>query len=55
MGGSNKHGELTILKKMCTASECTDKNNIAETSFIPLTSGDEGLIGETMNKYLVDA
>ena len=55
MGGSDKHGKLTILKKMCIASECTDKNNIAETSVILLTPGDDGPIGETMNKYLVDA
>lgn len=25
MEGSDKHGELTILKIMCTASTCTDK------------------------------
>ena len=28
--------------------------NIAETSVNLLTSGDEGLIGETMNKYLAN-
>ena len=31
------------------------RQNIAETSVILLTSGDEGAIGETMNKCLVDA
>ena len=31
------------------------RQNIAETSVILLTTGDEGLIGETKNKYLVDA
>ena len=25
MGGSDKHGELTILKIMCTVSTCIDK------------------------------
>ena len=25
MGGSDKHGKLTILKIKCTASTCTDK------------------------------
>ena len=31
------------------------RQNVAETSVILLTPGDEGPIGETMNKYLVDA
>ena len=31
------------------------RQNIAETSVNLLTSGEEGPIGGTMNKYLVDA
>ena len=31
------------------------RQNISETSVILLTSGDEGPIGETMNKCLADA
>lgn len=54
MGGSDKHGELTILKNNVHCIYM-HRQNIAETSVILLTSGDEGPIGETMKKYLVDA